>query len=143
MPRVRAPRVLHQGPCTARDCSVSRKKRKSAERLKKHDLRCAGIRIVEQFLGFIRQSCSWLACSLMACYSSLMPLLPSHCKSRCWLFPVGITCLPSQVCEGHRASSAEGPLRPAAAGDKKHSKGSSDLWNKHKSLCSQLKDAKE
>lgn len=146
MQRVRAPQVLHQGLCTARDCStaVSRKKGESAERLKEHDLRCAEIRIVEQFLGFIRESCSWLACSPMACCSLPKPLLPGHCKSRHWLFLAG-----TRHAYHHREVMV---IEPAEwriyrvllqLGTKGSSKEPSDLWNKHKSLCCELKDVKD
>lgn len=146
MPRVRAPWALHQGQCMAGDSStaVPRKKGKLAERLREHELRCAGIRIAEQFLGFIRESCSCLTCSLMACYSLLKPLLFGHCKSWCWLFPAGTTHTYHQ-----RYVMVIEPAEWRVLwlllqlGTKGSSKGPSGPWNKHKSLCYELKDGKD
>lgn len=111
MPRVRAPRVLlgdvHGGGL--QHC-CSRKKGNSAERLEEHDLRCAGIRIVEQFLvSFGRAVALWFICQLIpkafASWSLQQLVLVIPCGHQ--------TALPSQ------ASRAEEPLPPDAARGKR------------------------
>lgn len=60
------------GTCVVWDCSTaaSRKKGESAERLGEHDLRSAGIRIVEWFLvSFGRAVALWLICQWFVTHS--------------------------------------------------------------------------
>lgn len=108
------------------DCSTaaSRKKGKSAECLEEHDLRCAGIRIAEQFLV----STGRAAALCLFANSFPKPLLPSHCRSQCWSFSVGTRQVGTtphslvyslQECGGDWGSRAEEPLPPHAAGDKR------------------------
>lgn len=105
---MRAPRVLlgdvHGGDCST---AASRKKGKSAERLEEHDLRCAGIRIVEQFLvSFGRSVALWLICQLISTVFASRSLWESAL-----VIPCGHQAgLPSQAGDGDSASRAEEPL---------------------------------
>lgn len=67
------------GTCVVGDCS--RKKGKSAECLEEHDLRCAGIRIVEQVLvSFRRAVAPWL----------ISQWLVTHSQSLCFPVTAGV-----------------------------------------------------
>lgn len=80
--------------------------------------------------GFIRESCSSLAYLPMACNSFLKLLLPSHCESRHWLFPVG-----TRQASLHRQGMVTEPAEMQL--------GAKGLRNKHKNLSCELKDVKD